>query len=301
MKNNQSARASIFTRTGDRNSYYHLLGFFSKQRNQMNKIGALGSLKQAFTLIELLVVIAIIAILAAMLLPALARAKSKAVRTSCAANNRQLGIAVQMYAVDNRDFLPWPNWGNDAGSPAGWLYQTPLPPTYSLAVYALNPANFEAARLKAIQGGVLYQYSPNAGVYRCPLDRPGDPKTFWGTRANQLSSYTMNPSVTGNPPVSNNGLYSYRTAKLGQIWSPECYLLWEPDPYGGGGIWNDGSNYPDTEGLGKAHEVGAIVLQLMGSTKWVRFKDFYNQVTNPPAGTPGKGLLWWNPNASDGH
>jgi prepilin-type N-terminal cleavage/methylation domain-containing protein len=71
----------------------------------------------AFTLIELLVVIAIIVILGALLLPALAGAKSQGVRIQCVNNERQLVLAWSIYSNDNRDQLVL-NGGDGAATSA---------------------------------------------------------------------------------------------------------------------------------------------------------------------------------------
>ena len=115
--------------------------------------------RQAFTLIELLVAIAIISVLAALLLPALSKAKERAHRVTCLSNQKQLGIAWELYAGDANNRLVLNDWDGSATIPRSpsnsWVTGN--------CVVDSEPAT--------IISGALYPYVKNMGVYKCPADR----------------------------------------------------------------------------------------------------------------------------------
>jgi prepilin-type N-terminal cleavage/methylation domain-containing protein/prepilin-type processing-associated H-X9-DG protein len=130
-------------------------------RNQTSKSRSSGG----FTLIELLVVIAIIAILAAILFPVFASAREKARQTTCASNEKQLGLAFLQYEQDYDETFEEPT---NSASLIGWVYP-------------------------------IYTYVKSDAVFDCPDD------TFKTASAGYFPvSYAPNPWLTGSTNTNYN-------------------------------------------------------------------------------------------------
>jgi prepilin-type N-terminal cleavage/methylation domain-containing protein/prepilin-type processing-associated H-X9-DG protein len=115
--------------------------------------------RSGFTLIELLVVIAIIAILAAILFPVFAKAREKARQTSCASNEKQLGLAILQYVQDYDEMMP--AYDKTGAGATAWA-------------------------------GRIYPYVKAVAVYTCP-DDPQYPSVYGNIAgATAVDSYAMN-------------------------------------------------------------------------------------------------------------
>jgi prepilin-type N-terminal cleavage/methylation domain-containing protein/prepilin-type processing-associated H-X9-DG protein len=185
-----------------------------------------GENRVGFTLIELLVVIAIIAILAAMLLPALASAKARAQRIQCVSQEKQIGVAFNVFLADHQDMYP-PAGIHFGGGQMAW------------DSFLNKYLGGNAAEADLVIGVMDVDMCPK--IELCPADKGakvswvGNP-AFWGVR-----SYAMNGSGInwGTQYQVNDQNRTYPLPDLTQ-----------PGAHGVGIYWEDTGMSPDWDARG---------------------------------------------------